>query len=340
MEEFVSKSEELNKIIEKLYLVSSEADCEEICKDLDKIYLNEDGSLNEQFRHEYSSVSGKIKELNEIEVGGEKVYALEFLLENINSVYDYACKEQKKYLKNLFKLKDHIGLEAGRISLVEQLKWQIATGKETIEVQLNRMDDFAKDIGRQINDSTELIGGLREAQKVNEENIEKSKANLDELITLSKKMKKKVESVHRDSITILGIFASIVLTFSGGMIFSTSVLENIGNASAYRIIIIALIIGFVLVNSIIALIMYIGKIVRVKREKKGIKETIKENVFWITINAIIVALIILTYIGWNKSSEKALLDESNKYQIEMHHKNTEELKTQDISENDLEENEE
>lgn len=340
MEEFVSRSEELNKIIEKLYLVSSEADCEEICKDLDKIYLNEDGSLNEQFRHEYSSVSGKIKELNEIEVGGEKVYALEFLLENINSVYDYACKEQKKYLKNLFKLKDHIGLEAGRISLVEQLKWQIATGKETIEVQLNRMDDFAKDIGKQIKDSTELIGDLREAEKVNEENIEKSKDNLDELITLSENMKEKVESVHRDSITILGIFASIVLTFSGGMIFSTSVLENIGNASAYRIIIIALIIGFVLLNSIIALIMYIGKIIHVKKEKRGIRETIKENAFWISINAIIVTLIILTYIGWNKSSEKALLDESNKYQIEMHHKNTEELKTKDISENDLEENEE
>ena len=340
MEEFVSKSEELNKIIEKLYMVSSEADCEEICKDFDKIYLNEDGSLNEQFRHEYSSVSGKIKELNAIEMDGEKVYALEFLLENMNSVYDYACKEQKRYLKNLFKLKDHIGLEAGRISLVDQLKWQIATGNESIEVQLKRMDDLSKDIGKQIDDSTELIGDLREAEKVNEENIEKSKDNLDELLTLSENMKEKVESIHRDSITILGIFASIVLTFSGGMIFSTSVLENIGNASAYRIIIIALIIGFVLLNSIIALIMYIGKIVRVKREKKGIGEVIKENAFWISINAIIVTLIILTYIGWNKSSEKALLDESNKYQIEMHHKNTEELKTQDISENDLEENEE
>ena len=340
MEEFVSKSEELNKIIEKLYLVSSEADCEEICKDFDKIYLNEDGSLNEQFRHEYSSVSGKIKELNAIEMDGEKVYALEFLLENMNSVYDYACKEQKRYLKNLFKLKDHIGLEAGRISLVDQLKWQIATGNESIEVQLKRMDDLSKDIGKQIDDSTELIGDLREAEKVNEENIEKSKDNLDELLTLSENMKEKVESIHRDSITILGIFASIVLTFSGGMIFSTSVLENIGNASAYRIIIIALIIGFVLLNSIIALIMYIGKIIHVKKEKRGIRETIKENAFWISINAIIVTLIILTYIGWNKSSEKALLDESNKYQIEMHHKNTEELKTQDISENDLEENEE
>ncbi len=340
MEEFVSKSEELNKIIEKLYMVSSEADCEEICKDFDKIYLNEDGSLNEQFRHEYSSVSGKIKELNAIEMDGEKVYALEFLLENMNSVYDYACKEQKRYLKNLFKLKDHIGLEAGRISLVDQLKWQIATGNESIEVQLKRMDDLSKDIGKQIDDSTELIGDLREAEKVNEENIEKSKDNLDELLTLSENMKEKVESIHRDSITILGIFASIVLTFSGGMIFSTSVLENIGNASAYRIIIIALIIGFVLLNSIIALIMYIGKIIHVKKEKKGIGEIIKENAFWISINAIIVTLIILTYIGWNKSSEKALLDESNKYQIEMHHKNTEELKTQDISENDLEENEE
>lgn len=184
MEEFVSKSEELNKIIEKLYMVSSEADCEEICKDFDKIYLNEDGSLNEQFRHEYSSVSGKIKELNAIEMDGEKVYALEFLLENMNSVYDYACKEQKRYLKNLFKLKDHIGLEAGRISLVDQLKWQIATGNESIEVQLKRMDDLSKDIGKQIDDSTELIGDLREAEKVNEENIEKSKDNLDELLTL------------------------------------------------------------------------------------------------------------------------------------------------------------
>lgn len=338
MDGFVSKSEELNRIIEKLYTVSSEADCGDICNDFDSIYMNPDGSLNKYFRHEYSSISGKIRELNEVELDGTKVYVLEYLLDNINSVYDYACQHKKPYIQNLFKLKDHIGLEAGRIALVEQLKWEINNDQESVKVQLERMNDFANSIGNQIHDSTELMGELKELEKANAENIAESKKNLDELNDLSESVKQKAEGVQRDSITILGIFASIVLTFTGGMIFSTSVLENMGNASAYRIIIIALIIGFALVNSIIALIMYIGKIVHIKSKNgKGVKAFLSENIFWIIVNTIFISLIAVTYIGWITSSEKDLLDESNKYQIELYHRNTEELKADSISEKEMQE---
>ena len=39
----------------------------------------------------------------------------------------------------------------------------------------------------------------------------------------------KVDEMQKQYITILGIFASIVLAFTGGIAFSTSVLENTGN---------------------------------------------------------------------------------------------------------------
>lgn len=39
---------------------------EKMCAILDHAYLNEDGSLKENFRHRYSSVSGKLNELKTI----------------------------------------------------------------------------------------------------------------------------------------------------------------------------------------------------------------------------------------------------------------------------------
>lgn len=338
MKEFISKSEELNRVIEKMYVIKSENDREGICDELDFIYLKEDGSLDENFRHEYSSISGKIRELNEVEIEGEKVFVLDYLLLNIESVYDYACKKKKPYIRNLFKLKDHIGLEAGRILLVEQLKWEINNGQESVKSQLEQMRDFAEAIGNQVHTSRAFMAELERQESENKQNINNSKNKIEELNKLSDDIKDKVEGVHRDSITILGIFSSVVLAFTGGLVFSSSVLENIGNASAYRIIIVTLIIGFVLVNAIIALILYIGKITHVKSKTEfDFKKFWGENAFWIVVNLILFILIVFTYCGWLSSSEKAVLDQSNQYQIEMHRYNTQKLKMESISGNILEE---
>lgn len=191
------------------------------------------------------------------------------------------------------KLCDYINLEIGRLNY-----YLINNNK-------------IKDLEAKISETTNKLGTIDE---------------------FSGEVKEKVQNLQHDSITILGIFASIVLTFTGGMIFSSSVLENIGNASAYRVIIIALIIGLVIINSVISLIMYIGKIVRFKDEgKKEIKEWLSENAYWISVNVVFVVLVTLTYVGWLRSTEKELLDQSNRYQIEMHHKNIEELEVNSYS---------
>ena len=75
----------------------------------------------------------------------------------------------------------------------------------------------------------------------------------------SKNNQAKMQSEY---ITILGIFASIVLAFTGGMTFSTSVLENISSSSIYRIIVISLILGLILFNVIWLLIDFLRDINR------------------------------------------------------------------------------
>lgn len=330
MQGYTSKVQEINEVIEKLYLVKEESEYEEICVMLDKIYMTDKGEVDSNFRHEYASISGKVRELNSEELEGAKIFPLDNLLINISGVYDYAVSKQKPYINNLFKLKDHIGLEAGRIALVEQLRWEINNGQESVRANLEQIQDFADSIGNQVHDSRQLIAELEDQEKENRKNIQTAKINLEELNKLSEDVKDKADKVQHDSITVLGIFASIVLTFTGGMMFSTSVLENIGDASAYRVIIIALIIGLVLLNAIIALIMYIGKVIHLKRDK-GRKwyEIVLDNIYWIVINTILVVLIVCTYNAWNNSSEKAVLDKSNQYQIEMYQKNTDELYEKD-----------
>lgn len=58
-------------------------------------------------------------------------------------------------------------------------------------------------------------------------------------------LKENEKEMQTQYITILGIFASIVLAFTGGLTFSASVLNNIHHASVYKLIIIACVVGLV-----------------------------------------------------------------------------------------------
>lgn len=283
--EYNSKSTEIGNVIEKLYSVNSEDDCEKICKELDKIYLNCNGDIDQNFRHEYASVSGKIRELNEYCEDGIQPYQIESLLDNINNVYDYAVSHGKPYIKNLFKLKDHIGLEAGRIALVEQLRWDITNSKESVAKQLNELQGLADSMGIQINKSVELIGELENQSK-------DSKKDLEELNQMSDDVANKMEDVHRDSITILGIFASIVLSFTAGIGFSSSVLENLYQGSPYRVMAVIIALGVIILNMISILLLYIDKIRTVEQKKIGYP------CFLIVIDIVAVILLLLDFVAF------------------------------------------
>lgn len=289
MEGYTSKSQELNEIIEKLFMESGKNDCETICSMFDKIYLNDDGSVDENFRHEYSSISGKIRELNSAKHDGQKILQLDYLLFNISNVYDYAVRNHKPYIKSLFKLKDHIGLEAGRIMLVDQIEWKITSGQESISDQLEYMQNLAVSLGEQIHESATLQVQLKKDEEINIKNAEDA---LDALNSAAEDMKEKIESVHRDSITILGIFASIVLSFTAGIVFSSSVLENIHKASPYRTVGVIILIGFVFTNIITILLMYINMIRKVRNDPMEYPKFIKY------INYIYIIGFIVDFITW------------------------------------------
>lgn len=73
-------------------------------------------------------------------------------------------------------------------------------------------------------------------------------------------LKNEIKGVEKEYISILGIFAAIVLAFVGGITFSSSVLENIGKVSIYRLLIVVILLAFVLMNVIWMLIRFIVQI--------------------------------------------------------------------------------
>lgn len=71
---------------------------------------------------------------------------------------------------------------------------------------------------------------------------------------------KEIKGVEKEYITILGIFAAIILAFVGSFTFSTSVLNNIANVSVLELSVVALVIGIVLFNLIAYLIDFLKEI--------------------------------------------------------------------------------
>ena len=69
--------------------------------------------------------------------------------------------------------------------------------------------------------------------------------------------------MQRDYITILGIFAAVVLAFNGGIGFASSALTaQVVQASFPHTVMVVLLVGFVLVNAMAVLLGFVWKLVR------------------------------------------------------------------------------
>ncbi len=127
---------------------------------------------------------------------------------------------------------------------------------------------------------------------------------------VNKEMVKVTRTVSETTVTVLGIFSAIVITVVAGLIFSSSVFENISSAGLSKVLLITSVVGFVCVNILVAMFYYIDRY-RYAGEKeendddnRKIKEIIKDNIriiikkhFWICfINAILLILIVVSMI--------------------------------------------
>ncbi|GAA7721643.1 hypothetical protein JP0162_02620 [Helicobacter pylori] len=124
---------------------------------------------------------------------------------------------------------------------------------------------------------------------------------VDDLNKNYKKLSEELNKQQTQYITILGIFASIVLTFVGGLAFFTSVLSNIDKANAYRLVFVIAFIALFFGNILYLLFSFLSKISlskekeESKREKDKQENFFKKPIFW--FNLMVTILFMIGFFG-------------------------------------------
>lgn len=134
--------------------------------------------------------------------------------------------------------------------------------------------------------SYQITGIEKIAEEISEKVAEKNKETLMDSMKDSEKQ----------YITILGIFVSIVLAFTGGIAFSTSVLSNIDKASIYRLVFVTSLLGFMLFNTICVMFEFVREI-----NNKSLDLTFKsilKKPLWLVPNMVFLVIMIISTLAY------------------------------------------
>ena len=231
IEKYDEKRENFRTLL--LKLASSQTELHSI-KEKKKIYLELEYIYignNESFRHFYSDIFSVISAIDR-QVTFGNVEVLSQNMDIIRKGYHPMNKDNTgktiNIEKQINKLYDHINLEISRLNYSKQI--EVGT-----QMQLDNVSDALAEIERNVEHMEDAV--------------------------------EKADDIQKQYITILGIFASIVLAFTGGIAFSTSVLQNIAKASIYRISLISIILAFALTNLIYILTRFIMEITKKQDER-------------------------------------------------------------------------
>jgi hypothetical protein len=309
----IKKDTETRKIfIDILFKLSNSQEILESSSERSKVYLQlEEIYHQKKFRHYYSDIFSVLTTLkNESDVGDINILGqnLEIIRNGYKSVNFDENGNPIDISENIKKLYDHVSLDIARISYSEGENRKVSQ-EETID-----------DLKAKIN----LL----------QEKINSSQKTVDDTSSKIESFQKRMDSTQKEYVAILGIFASVVLTFIGGIVFSSSVLQNFHNSSIYRISFICLVLGLVLFNILYFLFYFIERIVKDKA-------TINKKLFYI-VNSIVVVLIGLIFICWrfgvvenrdnNFSKNNSVISTSNTANNETNTNNTEsKIETQNES---------
>lgn len=212
-----------------------------------------------RFRHFYSDIFAILSSIRNGDIEGNTDIVgqnLKMIKDGYKPINKDENGNNKDISNEIRKLYDHVSLEIARLNYCVSV-----VKSETQENEINSLKGSAYELKEKVSNTQKEI-----------ENAQK-----------------KTDSMQKEYIAILGIFASVVLAFIGGIVFSTSVFSNIHLASIYRISLITLIVGLVVVNIIYALFAFISNMTNKKEKVFSIKPVIIFNaIFLIMIAAVIV----------------------------------------------------
>lgn len=241
----LDKKAELQELIESLCDVGFAKDTKKVdewIQRLNKIYAN-------KYRHTYSDIFFKLQGIiaksdsEVLETLGEN---LDVLKEKIELLVSQNSDDEnlKITLSGYKKLSDHINLEIGRYNFIKNQFATTATlaNPSTAPLTTTVDKELEEKVDRLADDVKKIRPITTQAQR-----------ELD-------KLDSRLESNKISSITTLTIFSAVVLAFSGGITFEVGMLQGMASASAYRLVFVIALTGFVLFNTIFALLYLVGKL--------------------------------------------------------------------------------
>ena len=259
----IQEEQEKRELFKKLLIELSKSqeylmekkDRAEVYRKLEKIYYSCD---KDNFRHFYSDIFSILTLID----SDSSIGSLDILAQNIQAIRDgyMPVNEDEKHKnidihKEITKLYDHTNLDIARINYTKSIT-------NTTDSKLREFQYITAELKQKIKDEEAIL-----------EQIKKDTENSE----------KKQQEMQKQYITILGIFASTVIAFTSGMVFSSSVLSNIDKASCYKLGVISLLIGIVFFNLIWILMDFIRSINGHLKRKLS---------YWIVINTILIIGII------------------------------------------------
>lgn len=269
----IKEKENRKKFKDLLYELGSSLDVlkspykrSEIYTRLESLYHNTD------FRHYYSDIFSVLttiqqdNDLGDINILGQNLTIIKNGYKAINKDSDGNLIDIQKQINKLF---DHVSLDIARISYSDAVDRQLV------------QDSKINDIKREINETQRRVDSMRDDISASQTDIKIAQDSIN--------------NAQKEYIAILGIFAAVVITFVGGIAFSTSVLQNIHQSSIYRIVFICLLIGLVLLNVICALFYFIERLVRNSDDERKPRNSLKP---FIVINSVLLVLILITFACW------------------------------------------
>lgn len=188
------------------------------------------------FRHRYSDI------LDALISDGDATKTLErssCLSDNLHLLSSHSCCcDRKDHLcrkqelcndPHFFKLCDHVELESKRLAI---------QNTATLD-SLNVLKQTAKVLEQQRKDQDALQGVIDEQSK-------------------------RLDSMNRETVSILGIFAAIVTTFVAAVAFTNSVFQNINAGSINRMLVLTMVSGLVMFDMLVSLFVFLTHVTNVE----------------------------------------------------------------------------
>lgn len=256
--------------------VLDDDNCEKVLENLQSLYSN-------GYRHLYSQIFAA---LVKIDSDSKSDKDITYIAQNIQIVYEYCTYyvKDEKFLLKVKKLYDHVNLDCARINYIKAI--QDANNKKLlqlnqgIEEAQKNLDFLTESLEEKIKESTSKFStGL-------EEKISESAHKFTEITDT------KIDKLQKDYVAILGIFASVVITFVAGISLSNSTLAALKEAgdNFYTLVFLAILIAMFIFNSLRALFDFLLKIT----DRKNPFETVP--LFTCDFNIIFVVMMVIDYI--------------------------------------------